>query len=140
MRLIAIVFILHLSKMPNRSKDVELTQVVARNLQKICKEHDLSSRELATRADMPQKTVYSMINAEHSPRISNLEKLAKALLVSPTALVTPHLPTNILMSRRIPRIIEKYTKLNMEDRERLEQIMDGMLGLDERSDEVSVLE
>ena len=126
MRLIAMAFILHLSKMPNRSKDVEFTQVVARNLQKICKEHDLSSRELATRADMPQKTVYSMINAEHSPRISNLEKLAKALLVSPTALVTPHLPTNILMSRRIPRIIEKYTKLPMEDRDRVEAFIDSL--------------
>lgn len=115
---------------------MELTQVVARNLQKICKEHDLSSRELATRADMPQKTVYSMINGEHSPRISNLEKLAKALLVSPTALVTPHLPTNILMSRRVPRIVDKYAKLSMEDRDRLESIIDGMLGIDKKDEDI----
>ena len=119
---------------------MDLTTIVAKNLQKICREHDLSSRELAARADMPQKTVYTMINGEHSPRISNLEKLAKSLLVSPTALVTPYLPTNILMSRRVPRLVEKYAKLSMDDRDRLEQIIDGMLGLEERPDEVPVLE
>ena len=41
---------------------MELTQIVAKNLQRICKEHDLSSRELSIRADMPQKTVYTMIH------------------------------------------------------------------------------
>ena len=126
--------------MANRTKGMELTQIVANNLQRICKEHDLSSRELSIRADMPQKTVWNMLNGEHSCRLTNLEKLAKTLLVSPTALVTPHLPTNILMSRRVPRMVEKYAKLSMEDRDRLEQIIDGMLGLEERSDEVPVLE
>jgi hypothetical protein len=48
-----------------------------------------------------------------------------------TAVVTPHLPTNILMSRRVPRLVEKYAKLSMEDRDKLEQIVDGMLGINE---------
>ena len=107
--------------MANRVKDMELTQIVANNLQRICKEHDLSSRELSMRADMPQKTVWNMLNSEHSCRLTNLEKLAKTLLVSPTALVTPYLPTNILMSRRVPRLVEKYAKLSMEDRDKLER-------------------
>ena len=68
--------------MANRVKDMELTQIVANNLQRICKEHDLSSRELSMRADMPQKTVWNMLNGEHSCRLTNLEKLAKTLLVS----------------------------------------------------------
>lgn len=114
--------------MANRVKDMELTDIVAGNLQRICKEHDLSSRELSIRADMPQKTVWNMLNGEHSCRLTNLEKLAKTLLVSPTALVTPHLPTNILMSRRVPRLVDKYAKLSMEDRDKLETIIDGMLG------------
>jgi DNA-binding Xre family transcriptional regulator len=112
--------------MPNRSKDVELTQIVARNLQKICKEHDLSSNDLSKRAEMPQKTVWSIMSGTHNCRIDNLEKICKTLLVSPTAIVTPHLPTNILMSRRIPRIIEKYTKLPMEDRDRVEAFIDSL--------------
>lgn len=116
--------------MANRVKDMELTQIVANNLQRICKEHDLSSRELSQRADMPQKTVWNMLNGEHSCRLTNLEKLAKTLLVSPTALVTPHLPTNILMSRRVPRIVDKYAKLSMDDRDKLEAFMDQLLGIE----------
>ena len=115
---------------------MELTQIVAKNLQRICKEHDLSSRELAARADMPQKTVYTMIHGTASCQPRNLEKLSKTLLVSPTALVTPHLPTNILMSRRVPRLVEKYAKLSMEDRDRLEQIIDGMMGVEPDPDPI----
>ena len=105
---------------------MELTQIVANNLQRICKEHDLSSNELANRSGMPQKTIYSMIQGSHACRIDNLEKIAKALLVSPTALVTPHLPTAVLMSRRVPRLVDKYAKLSMEDRERLEAFIDSL--------------
>ena len=115
---------------------MELTQIVANNLQRICKEHDLSSRELSIRADMPQKTVWNMLNGEHSCRLTNLEKLAKTLLVSPTAIVTPHLPTNILMSRRVPRIVEKYAKLSMADRDKLEAYMDQFLGIEPEPDPI----
>ena len=122
--------------MPNRVKDMDLTQIVANNLQRICKEHDLSSRELSIRADMPQKTVYNMVQGDHACRLSNLEKLCKTLLVSPTVMVTPHLGTNMLMSRRVPRVIEKFSKLSMADREKLEAIMDGMLGIEEKENNV----
>ena len=81
---------------------MELAQIVAGNLQRICKEHDLSSNELANRSGMPQKTIYTMIQGTHQCRIDNLDKIAKALLVSPTSLVTPHLPTSVLMSRKRP--------------------------------------
>ena len=111
-----------------------LTDVVANNINRICKEHDLSTLELSKRANMPQKTVWNMLNGEHSCRLTNLEKLAKTLLVSPTALVTPHLPTNILMSRRVPRLVEKYAKLSMDDRDRLEAIVDGMLNLNKENE------
>ena len=120
--------------MPNRVKDMDLTQIVANNLQRICKEHDLSSRELSLRADMPQKTVYNMVQGDHACRLSNLEKLCKTLLVSPTVMVTPHLGTNMLMSRRVPRIIENFSKLSMADREKMEAIMGGMLGIEEEED------
>ena len=104
-----------------------LSEVVAANITKICKEHDLSSNDLSSRADMPQKTVWSMMSGSHNCRIDNLEKLARTLLVSPTALVTPHLPTNILMSRRVPRMIEKFAKLDMESRDRVEELIDSLL-------------
>ena len=106
---------------------MNITEVVAHNLQRICREHDLSSVDLASRADMPQKTVYSMIQGNNNCRIDNLEKVAKALLVSPTALVTPNLPTNVLMSRRVPRLMEQYAKMNMEQRDLLSEFILEML-------------
>jgi DNA-binding Xre family transcriptional regulator len=117
--------------MANREKNMDLTQVVARNLQRLCKEHDLSSRELAARADMPQKTAYNTIQGNTSCQLPTLEKICKTLLVSPTAMVTPHLPTNILMSRRVPRILDKYAKLTMDQRDTIEDIMDKMLNIEQ---------
>ena len=104
---------------------MELTQVVSNNLQRICREHDLSSRELAFRANMPQKTVYNMIHGASSCQLRNLEKIAKALLVSPTAHdATPaHKYTDEQASAPVG---EKYAKLNMGDRDKLESIIDGM--------------
>ena len=113
---------------------MELAQIVANNLQRICKEHDLSTLELSRRSGMPQKTVWTTLNGEHACRLSNLEKLCKTLLVSPASMVTPHLPTNMLMSRRVPRIIDKYAKLSMDKRDKLEAIIDGMLGLDKKDE------
>ena len=105
---------------------MELSQIIAHNLQRICKEHDLSSNELANRSGMPQKTIYTMIQGTHQCRIDNLDRIAKALLVSPTVLVTPHLPTNVLMSRRVPRMVERYAKLSMEDRDRAEAYIESL--------------
>ena len=36
------------------------------------------------------------------------------------------------MSGRVPRLVEKYAKLSMENRDKLEQIIDGMLEIDEK--------
>jgi hypothetical protein len=40
------------------------------------------------------------------------------------------------MSRRVPRIVDKYAKLSMEDRDRLEQIIDEMLGIDKKDEDI----
>ena len=116
--------------MPNRVKHMDLTQIVANNLQRICKEHDLSSRELAARADMPQKTAYNTIKGNTACQLPTLEKICKTLMVSPTAMVTPHLPTSVLMSRRIVRLIDKHAKLSMSQREAIEDMMDKMLNIE----------
>ena len=120
--------------MANRVKDMELSQIFANNLQRVMREHDLSSLELSKRANLPQKSVWNAANNEHSCRLSNLEAICKALLVSPAVMLTPHVPTSVLMSRRVPRLVDKYAKLSMDDRERLEAIVDGMLGLDKKDE------
>ena len=112
---------------------MELSAIFAKNLQRVMREHDLSSLELSKRASLPQKSVWNAANNEHSCRLSNLEAICKALLVTPSVMLTPHMPTSMLMSRRVPRLVEKYSKLSMDDRERLEAIIDGMLGVGENN-------
>lgn len=75
---------------------------------------------------MPQKTVWNMINGKYSCRLDNLEQIANTFFVSPAAMITPHLPMNVLMSRRLSRFIEAYAKLDMEQREKLELFIDGL--------------
>ena len=106
---------------------MNLTETVASNLNKLVKEHDLSTRELASRANMNQKSVWNVLTMEHSPRLATLEPLCKTLLVSPTAIVTPNLSTSMLMSRRLTRLVERYTQLDLDQRDKLEQYVDHLL-------------
>ena len=106
---------------------MEITTVISDNLKRIMAEHDLSSNELGNRSGLPQKTLYTMIQGTHKARIDNVEKIAKALLVPLQTLVTPNLPTNVLMSQRLPRFTKKYAALTPDQRDELDAIIDKML-------------
>lgn len=106
---------------------MDLTHIVSANLKAACVEFDISTRDLATRANSNQKSVWNILNGTHSPRLSTLEPICQTLMVSPAAVVTPHIDTGLLVSRRVPRLIDKYAKLSFAQREQLETIMDDML-------------
>lgn len=108
---------------------MDLTKIVSNNLKQACVEFDISTRDLANRANSNQKSVWNILNGTHSPRLSTLEPICQTLMVSPAAVVTPHMDTGLLVSRRIPRLIDKYTKLSFTQREQLELIMNDMLGI-----------
>ena len=110
-----------------RHKQKELMKVVGENLQKIVKEHDLSSRDISTRADMPQATVYKLLEGKHNPRLDTLEQMCSALMIHPAVLMMPFLPTAVLMSRRVPRLIENYAKLNTEQRDQVEEFINSLI-------------
>ena len=110
-----------------RHKPKELIKVAGDNLRRIVKEHDLSSRDIATRADMPQATVYKLLEGKHNPRLDTLEQVCNALMIHPSVLLMPFLPTAVLMSRRVPRLVENYAKLNTEQRDRVEDFIETLL-------------
>ena len=110
-----------------RHKPKELIKVAGENLRRIVKEHDLSSRDVATRADMPQATVYKLLEGKHNPRLDTLEQVCNALMIHPSVLLMPFLPTAVLMSRRVPRLVENYAKLNTEQRDRVEDFVETLL-------------
>jgi DNA-binding Xre family transcriptional regulator len=106
--------------------NMDLTGTLAHNISRLLKEYDISARELAQRANMPQKTLHNMLTAKHSCKLDSLEKISKTLFISPAAMITPHLPTNVLMSRRLSRFIDKYATLDAEQREKLEDFIETL--------------
>lgn len=106
----------------------DLTAIVSNNLKRACVEFDLSTRELAARANSNQKSVWNILNGTHSPRLSTLEPICQILMASPAAVVTPNIDTGLLVSRRIPRLIDSYSRLSYNQREQLETIIADMLG------------
>lgn len=108
---------------------MDLTKIVANNLKRACVEFDISTRDLASRANSNQKSCWNILNGTHSPRLSTLEPICQTLMVSPAAVVTPGIDTGLLVSRRIPRLIDKYAMLSHSQREALEGIIDDMLAV-----------
>jgi len=107
---------------------MDLSQVVAMNLKRVCVEWDISTRDLAQRmGEKSQKSVWNLLNNEHSPRLSTLEPVCRALMVSPQAVVTPNVDTSLLVSRRLPRLIESYNRMTPVQRDNLEEIIVQML-------------
>ena len=105
---------------------MNLTEIVCTNIDKVRKMHDLSTRELGSRARMPQKTVHSILSMTHTPRLDNVEQICRTLLIAPQAVVTPYLPMEMLMSRRVGRLVEAYAKLDMEQRDRVDERIASM--------------
>ena len=106
---------------------MDLNSTLAHNLQRLVKEYDISARDLARRANVPQKTLHNVLTAKHSCKLDTLEQISKTLFISPAAMITPHLPTNVLMSRRLSRFIDHYASLSAEQREMLEDFIEKML-------------
>jgi transcriptional regulator with XRE-family HTH domain len=106
---------------------MDLTKIVSNNLKQACVELDLSTRELAARSGSNQKSVWNLLNGEHSPRLSTIQPVCQILSVSPAAAVTPDIDPQLLSSRRVPRLIENYSRLSPSQRDLVEAIMPDML-------------
>ena len=103
----------------------QLADVICSNINKVRLEHDLSTRELAARAGMPQKTVHSVCAGSHNPNIATIEAICKTLFIQPSAVVTESMPMSMLMSRRIGKFIDKYKRLSPEQRDEVEALLDA---------------
>ena len=107
---------------------MDLSETVSMNLKRVCVEHDISTRDLAQRmGEKSQKSVWNVLNNEHSPRLSTLEPICRVLMVSHPAVVTPSIDTALLVSRRLPRLIESYNRMTPLQRDNLEEIIEQML-------------
>ena len=109
---------------------MSLTKTVAENLKSACVQWDISTRDLAQRISGNQKSVWNVLNGRHSPRLDTLEPMLQVLMISPQAAVTPSVGAELLMGRRIPRLIDSYKRLSAANRDVLEAIIEDMLKKD----------
>ena len=106
-----------------------LSETVAANLKRVCADFDVSTRDLASRLEDGvggQKSIWNLLNAQHSPTLKTLEPVCRALMVSPAALMVPNIPTSLLVSRRLNRLIETYSQLTSSQRDDLEDVIKEM--------------
>ena len=105
-----------------------LSETVASNLKRVCADFDVSTRDLASRLEdgAGQKSIWNLLNNQHSPTLKTLEPVCKALMVSPAALMVAGMPTSLLVSRRLNRLIETYSKLTSSQRDDLEDAIKEM--------------
>ena len=103
-----------------------LADIVSTNIERVRLEHDLSTRELAARCNMPQKTVHSVIRLTHVPNLDTIDQLCRSMFIQPQAVVTESLPLNMLMSRRIGKLIERYKVMTPEQRDQLELFLESL--------------
>lgn len=104
---------------------MELKDVLAKNLKMIAEAEGYSSRSLAMKCGMPQKTVWNMMEAEHSARLSNIESIAAGLGVSPVLLITDGLSLAALRSIKSPRMMAEYLSLPSVQRARVDAMVKG---------------
>ena len=114
--------------MANRRSDVTLSETVSHNLKRVCADFDISTRDLASRLEdgAGQKSIWNLLNNQHSPTLKTLEPVCRALMVSPAALMVPNIPTSLLVSRRLNRLIETYSQLTSSQRDDLEDVIKEM--------------
>ena len=102
-----------------------LSETVADNLKRVCADFDISTRDLASRLEdgAGQKSIWNLLNNQHSPTLKTLEPVCKALMVSPAALMVAGMPTSLLVSRRLNRLITKYSQMTPSQRDKLEELI-----------------
>jgi hypothetical protein len=76
------------------------------------------------------------MKGENSARLSTLDRLCDAMLVEPSALVREGIATNVLMSRRVTRILDAYSSLDHDQREIAEKFIETLAKIKSGKDKV----
>lgn len=92
-----------------------MTLVFANNLQRILKEMEMSYRDLSRASGMSLRSVYNLCEGSNSPSLSTIEKIAKAMRLSPHALITPEASLDLMLSRRSERAQRALNKLSADN-------------------------
>lgn len=98
--------------------------IVANNLKKLMKKHELTQAVLSEKTGLSQKTISNVINANSTTSIttSTLDSLADFFKIKTYHLLIDSLPTEELESKSIERVISCYAIANKESRDNIKRV------------------
>jgi len=114
----------------------ELALALANNLQRLMANYrlpsgevGLSQAELGRKSGIGQRTISTLLDVDNSaainPRASTLEQLASFFGIPVWQLLIPDLPLELLLYRRVTKLIENYRDAPENGRKQVERVAEG---------------
>lgn len=107
----------------------EIALAFAHNLQRLMDHHGLSQAELARKSGVGQSTLSKLLNIEDpsamNPRSSTVEQLADYFDIPGWQLMMPGLPLELLLSKRLTKLVENYRDAPEPGRAQVERIAES---------------
>lgn len=107
----------------------EIALALASNLQQLMDHHGLSQAELGRKSGIAQRTISTLLDRANptaiNPRTKTLEQLASYFDVPGWQLLVPDMPLELLVSKRLTKLIENYRDAPEDGRVQVERIAES---------------
>lgn len=113
--------------------DMSLTREIAlglaHNLNRLMEHFEMSQQDVSRKTGVAQRTISTLTNLENpsaiNPRAETLERLAKCFGVPAWQLLVPELPLDLLLSRKLTKLVENYRDAPEEGRASVDRIAES---------------
>jgi transcriptional regulator with XRE-family HTH domain len=106
--------------------DITTRQALAKNVRLLMEHYQLNQTRMALRADVSQRTISNVLNAEceNSPTLDIVEKIATCFGLMTWHLLVPGLTLELLLNSRIESVVKNYATASHEGREMISRVSD----------------
>lgn len=104
----------------NMETDIEFRQLVARNIKSLVEHKGITLTELAKKSGLTLRGIQYILNLDREPKISAIHKIATALSVTSSALLTENLDPAIALSGKVEEIAANYLTSDKSNRKMIE--------------------
>lgn len=94
------------------------------NLKVLMMQNELDQKGMAKKADTSQKTISNAVTASFSASIDTLDKIATALSVESWELLIDNVPSVMIGTRRISKLVKSYISASPESRAYIDSILE----------------
>lgn len=107
----------------------EIALALAHNVQRLMDHFSLSQAELGRRSGIAQRTISTLLDVENpsaiNPRARTIEQLAEYFGIPAWQLQIPELPLELLLSKRLTKMVENYRDAPESGRAQVERIAES---------------